>query len=272
MVTSKKEASETELQEAMMPVQRDLWVGKFTDDGQPAWPCPRCGLGSLRLKEGTLATMQKAESRQMDEVYGSYVANSEGKFTCLMVCGSRPCGEPVAVAGDFYLTEPTGPKGPIEAVYTPAFFSPAPALIRVPRDYPDQIRREVMAAFRLSWCDLGSCLNRIRTAIELLLNDMKVRRYGKKTDGGRFRLPLDARINVLRSKRPDLAGLCDRLLAVKHLGNAGSHPGEVHREDVFDGFDILEHVLLERYENPHGQLARVVKEINRRKGPRKAGA
>jgi hypothetical protein len=91
---------------------------------------------------------------------------------------------------------------------------------------------------------------------------MGVKRFGRKTGGGRVRLPLDARINVLRGSRPGLRELCDRLLAVKHLGNAGSHPGEVERSDVFDGLDILEHVLVERFENPHGQMARVVKEIN----------
>ena len=34
-------------------------------------------------------------------------------------------------------------------------------------------------------------------------------------------------------------------MAVKHLGNAGSHPGlKVEARDVFDGFDILEKILL----------------------------
>jgi hypothetical protein len=34
---------------------------------------------------------------------------------------------------------------------------------------------------------------------------------------------------------------------VKWLGNIGSHPGEVERDTVFDAFDILEFILVERF-------------------------
>jgi hypothetical protein len=62
-------------------------------------------------------------------------------------------------------------------------------------------------------------------------------------------------------------------MAVKHLGNAGSHPSvEIDDQDVFDGFDILEHVLIQLYERTDSDLAKMVKEINKRKGPRKSGA
>ncbi|QEH36352.1 hypothetical protein OJF2_49130 [Aquisphaera giovannonii] len=60
-------------------------------------------------------------------------------------------------------------------------------------------------------------------------------------------------------------------MAVKNLGNAGSHPGDkVTHDDVFDGFDILERVLEDMYSEHPGELAKAVKEINRRKGPRKS--
>jgi len=153
--------------------------------------------------------------------------------------------------------------------FVPTAFHTAPALIRVPANCPVGILVEVRSAFSLFWCDFASCLNRIRNAIELLLNEMGVKRYGIKGDGKRARMSLDNRIGFLRSKEAKLGDLCDRLLAVKHLGNAGSHPGNVKKEDVFDGFDILEHVLLEKYENPHSQLSHMVKQINKRKGPRK---
>jgi hypothetical protein len=98
---------------------------------------------------------------------------------------------------------------------------------------------------------------------------MGIKRYGTKKTGGRSMIALDGRIKILRNKRASLADLCDRLLAVKHLGNAGSHPGDVHEEDVFDGLDILEHVLNETYGKHASVLARMVNQINARKGPRK---
>ena len=58
--------------------------------------------------------------------------------------------------------------------------------------------------------------------------------------------------------------------AVKHLGNAGSHPGiKVTDDDVFDGFDILERVLQDMYSDDSSELSRTVTQINMKKGPRK---
>jgi hypothetical protein len=72
-------------------------------------------------------------------------------------------------------------------------------------------------------------------------------------------------------KKMLLSDLCGRMLAVKHLGNAGSRPGQVGRKDVFDALDILEYVLLEKFANPQSELAKMVRQIDKRKGPRKAG-
>lgn len=83
-------------------------------------------------------------------------------------------------------------------------------------------------------------------------------------------MSLHARIEKLEKKRPKLKDICNRMLAVKHLGNAGSHPGDVVEvEDVFDGFDILERVLHDTYSDHESALAKMVNQINRRKGPRK---
>jgi hypothetical protein len=158
----------------------------------------------------------------------------------------------------------------VDHYFYPRSFSPPPPLIEIPPACPKPIRREVEAAFGLYWHDHGASLNRIRVAIELLLTDTGVKRYGKKKKGGRYQLVLDQRIEVLRSTKPSLSGLCDSMLAVKHLGNAGSHPEEVKRDDVFDALDILEQVLLETYSNPESELAKMVRQINKRKGPRKA--
>jgi len=41
------------------------------------------------------------------------------------------------------------------------------------------------------------------------------------------------------------------------------------REDVYDGFDILERVLRDRYSDHESVLAKIVEEINQSNGPRK---
>lgn len=247
-----------------MSVNRELWTGDFSAKGHPGWPCPKCATGSLRRKDGTLARADTA---------GSYLNEREGeidtykaRFVCLFECGDAECGEPVAVSGSVYVVEL--PNYSYEDRFVAEAFIPAPQMIRIPEKCPTAIQEEVRSAFTLFWLDKAAALNRVRNAIELLLTEMGVKRHGKKASGGRARMSLDSRIQALRSSKPGLADLCDRLLAVKHLGNAGSHPGGVTRDDVFDGLDILEDILLEKYEKPQGRLAKMVREINKRKKPR----
>jgi Domain of unknown function (DUF4145) len=144
-------------------------------------------------------------------------------------------------------------------------------MISIPRACPKGVREEVVAAFSLYWIDLAASLNRIRNALELVLDDLKVPKSTlDKVKKKRNRLNLHNRINILKKKRPKLEIICERMMAVKHLGNAGSHPGvPVFADDVFDGFDILERVLEDMYSEHPGELARAVKQINQRKGPRK---
>jgi hypothetical protein len=64
----------------------------------------------------------------------------------------------------------------------------------------------------------------------------------------------------------DSASAWAAMMAVKHPGNAGSHPGKVDDEAVFDGFDILSYILDERYANAHNAIAALSKAINKSKG------
>jgi len=143
-------------------------------------------------------------------------------------------------------------------------------MFRVPKACPEEIRAELRAAFSLYWSNLGSCLNRQRVAVELLLTHMRVPKRAKKKDGGMFDLTLHARIELLGSKKKH-ASLCESLFAVKWLGNEGSHPGDVKRKTVFDAFDMLEHVLVERFENPRRAIVKLTNSINKNKGSRRTG-
>jgi hypothetical protein len=94
----------------------------------------------------------------------------------------------------------------------------------------------------------------------------------KRNASGRrkkLRLSLHERIVKLKATKPKLKDLCDRLMAVKHLGNAGSHPGAVTYEDVFDGFDIIERILNDLYTQADSALAKIVRDINARRKPRR---
>ena len=64
--------------------------------------------------------------------------------------------------------------------------------------------------------------------------------------------------------------LSDRLLAIKWLGNFGSHGSEkITIDDVLDAYEIMEDVLHEVYPDRGRNVSKLTKEINRKKGPRK---
>lgn len=207
--------------------------------------------------------------------------DASGHFACLLRCSKSSCGETCAVSG-VYDTGVVYDQHDREVFYERGFpksIVPSPPLIQIPEDCPKDVRSEVVRAFTLFWCDHASSLNRIRNALELVLTNLGVPNSfasAKKQQPGApppkkkvQRASLHQRIERLAKDKPKLREICVRMMAVKHLGNAGSHPGDVDIEDLFDGFDILEHVLVETYAMQTSVLAKMVKEINKRKGPRK---
>lgn len=252
-----------------MPIDRKLWQDGIGDDYVPAWPCPRCGASSLQVVKDSYQTKVDAETASNWDDDHFDTAQYTGRFSCILQCQRSGCRETCSACGDYSMAGGESDHGYIEFSWgKPKCVWPAPSMIKIPRKCPLDIAGEVKSAFALYWCDLNSCLNRIRNAIELLLDDLGVSKTSTK-NGKRTRLSLHSRIEKLKAKKPKLADICNQMMAVKHLGNAGSHPGvRVEHKDVFDGFDILERVLNYRYGNPDSELAKIVKEINKRKGPR----
>jgi hypothetical protein len=251
-----------------MPINRNMWVShSISAYGVPEWPCPNCNLPALELVKDTFQTiMDRATYNFPDDEFDPELAT--GRFVCLIRCPR--CHESCAVSGNFS-NEIDPSDGNYVQCGTPRSITPPPAMISIPKVCPKAVRVEVVAAFSLYWIDLAACLNRIRNARELVLDNLKVPKSTvDRARGKKRRLTLHDRIVKLEQRRPKLKEICERMMAVKHLGNAGSHPGvQVVADDVFDGFDILERVLEDMYSERPGELARAVKQINQRKGPRK---
>jgi len=254
-----------------MPIERTLWRETLNKDWMPAWPCPGCGRASLAIVKASFHTVidAKTSDKSQDPRYGSDC--DTGRFVCLFRCARTDCLESCSVSGNY---ETSVAELPQASVYysdcRPTSITPPPPMIQIPRECPEAIRAEVVAAFSLFWIDLASSLNRIRNALELVLNDLRVPNTTLNNKNKKIRISLHQRIERLATKRPRLKEICERMMAVKHLGNAGSHPGaKVKQDDLFDGFDILERVLQDMYSEHPGELARAVRQINMRKGPRK---
>jgi hypothetical protein len=180
------------------------------------------------------------------------------------------CGNVVAVAGVFrmqddrYYDEEHGEEGNYEKYFRPRYFTESPLLVDIPEATPDAVVTELLASFQLFWCDPLACTNRIRSAVEKLLTDQKVPQI-TGTKGKRNFLTLHSRIEKYRKSRSDIA---DALMAVKWIGNAGSHSSSVTIEDALDGYELVDWVLDSLYAKRHRRAASLTKAINRRKAPR----
>jgi hypothetical protein len=270
-----------------MPIDRKLWQAEISAEHVPNWPCPGCGAASLTLVKDSFHTVSDGSTSRNWRDPDFEPEFATGRFVCLLECTKSGCQETCAVSGNHDITQggeygehwyPTG---------RPKSINPPPPMIQIPRACPGEVRAEVVAAFSLYWSDYASSLNRIRNALELVLTDLGVSRgtmSAKKPKPGSpppapgdpppkkklSRLSLHQRIEGLAKEKPKLKDICERMMAVKHLGNAGSHPGvQVEIGDVFDGLDILERVLQDMYSEHPRELTRTVRQINQRKGPRK---
>lgn len=153
----------------------------------------------------------------------------------------------------------------IEFFY-PHYVNPSPPLITLFKDYPESVVAELKKAFISSWNDFPSAGNHIRSAVERLLDYLKEPKTKLGKSGKRERLPLHTRIDSLATRDKELS---DALLAVKWLGNAGSHSDDLLREDIFDALDIIDLNLDDLFIRHRARVKKLVTAINKNKGPTK---
>nr|WP_315249448.1 DUF4145 domain-containing protein [uncultured Duganella sp.] len=224
-------------------MQRELYKYRYFNEGQiPKWRCPTCSTGTLLLHEKLFRKDDAATQREINEDYfePDWIKRV---FTGALSCAT--CGETVVISGSGGVDrEPTGDGNDWEWVnfYVPHFFYPALKLIDIPNDklVPVEMTQAVEASFMVFWTNLDACANRLRTAIELLLDGMGVHRKVKQA--ATKELTLQQRIERIDSER--YPHIQEMLMAIKLVGNDGSHDlGQASRDDILDCYEILEHVL-----------------------------
>ncbi len=262
-----------------MPFERDLVqtlfvVSSSNDEVQVHFPCPQCGHRILKLVVGPPETKETRDSFMQHDEECFALEDVTRRFSFLFEC--TDCREPVAVCGvTATWTVPTyGDDGEEdggeeqEEYFYPQFILPAPQLFAVPGNCPKEVKKELNRVFSLFWCDIHAAANAIRSTLEILLDSLKVPRKGKTKKNELRPLKLHGRIERFSAKHPVLG---KQLLAVKWLGNPGSHGGkeQLTKDDLFDAFEILSHTLDEIYTAKQKKIETITKEIIRRKGPRK---
>lgn len=239
-----------------MKFDRKIWLNWKTRK-----PCPRCESGLIvPPKEGGFVQSETEDSKERnsygDDYYSDYV------FSLHLKCTN--CNETVVVSGKSIKENyPSDEEKGIQSSLVPVSFYPAPKIITIPKSCPKTVCKTLNESFGLYWLDISSCANKIRISIEVLLNELKVRKR-KQTRNVRKNLSLHERIIEFKQTNNEVANY---LLAIKWIGNAGSHYSDITKDNILDAYELVEYSLELLYNDKKKKLVKMSKEIIKKKKP-----
>jgi len=238
----------------------------------PDWVCPTCKKGVLRIKKDTFFKEEIRQSRNHsdDSWEPEWI---EYVYSCLLTCTNDQCKEVVSSSGigsvdSSIYEDANGEIGQeYDDYFRPKFFVPHLTLIEIPETCPESVAEPLRESFRLFFAVPSAASNNVRIAIEELLTELKVKRFNL-VKGKRRLISLHQRIDLLPTKYAELKNL---ILAIKWLGNAGSHgnngDGAISMDDVMDTYELMEHILHEIYARNTKKLVALARKVNKKKGP-----
>lgn len=225
------------------------------------WQCPCCRKGTVSLAPKSLIyeeTVQSLRGHKDPDFDPDWIVYS---FTAWGKCSHVSCQQKFAIAGEGGVSpEYTSNEGDweYEDYFVPKYCFPMPHIIELPQKCPDDIKNELAEAFSLFWSNRPACAGRIRVSLESLMNHLGVPKKKKAKNGRYSELSLHARIDAYATKDPQIGS---QLMALKWLGNTGSHEGDVSKTDILDAFEILEHAFVEILDKRTERVAALAKKL-----------
>lgn len=253
-----------------MAIKREHFQRGFTKF--PRWTCPTCQAGVFKPMKDTQKVIETGPSKA-DHNHEAWEPDWITKrFIDLLRCENISCRQIAAVSGEtshflatYYDNPFEEPECDLVQTFIPKAIIPAPAIFMIPTKTPEELKCQLHKAFSLFWVDLEACAGRIRVCIELLMDDLKIPTIGTNKKGKEYEMSLHARIKEYGTDKQETV---DFLLAVKWIGNQGSHASldELNRDDLLDVFEFVEFVLEENYVGGRQRLVAKAIAINKAKG------
>jgi hypothetical protein len=184
-------------------------------------------------------------------------------FTAWAECQHSACKQRYALAGKGSVGAEQDEDGDIswKDYFDLKFSFPVLRPIKVSKKCQEDVASELDQAFALYWNQPSASAGRLRVALELLLDHIGVPRR-KRDGGGKLKdLSLHTRLENF-SKSAPLVG--PQLMALKALGNTGSHQGSVTKGDLLDALEVLEHALDEILEERSKRVLELSKRLTKK--------
>jgi hypothetical protein len=244
---------------------------EFNIEHLPQWFCPTCKIGILEIGKKTADLEQTAESLELKSWHPNYDHEFvEYTINAVLKCNNKKCCETVMSVGSGRVDEYHDYSERGEEIheyvtlFKPKYFYPPLNIFNVPENVPTNIVNMLSKSFSLFFCDSDSCGNRIRACVEFLLDSIDMPREHEDKKGKIIRSNLHYRIEHLPEEYEKIKGL---LLAIKWLGNVGSHGNEgLTKKETIDAYEILKVVLNIIYKPSHDHVFALADKINEARG------
>lgn len=255
-----------------MKLDKEYWKTlTFTPHQFPEINCPVCKKGHLIFgkekfnSDETKDSLFDRNNEEWEPYWIRYV------FTAIFYCSNIKCGEKITCLGKGRVEESMIFNKSLDyweetytEVYTPLFFFPSLTIIPISKDYPIELTDQLISSFSHFFSDLTSCANKIRGCIEVLMDKLNVNKTEIRS-GKRKKRSLHDRILAYKVQNSTVA---DHLLAIKWIGNFGSHVDDVTKDDILDAYQLLDYSLSIIFDNETKEIVKLTKHINKRKAPR----
>lgn len=246
-------------------MKREIWLQKSFINSNPInYNCPKCNTGILDISGLNSKILPGQEEMEMY----NYPYGIEYIFVGLLTCKNTTCKNVVSISGNVFKDIQGGyqlPNGEyVEEyyhIYHPKHFFPPLKLIEISKNVPKEVASQLNLSFSHFFNDLSSCSNRIRNSIELILDDLKAPKKFKDSKGKlKVFKTLHHRIQNYQKKSRNKK-ITNFLLALKIIGNEGSHIGNVAVDDVLDAYEFLEFILDFTYDKKMKNIHQKASEI-----------
>lgn len=249
----------------------DYLTRSFTKDSFPPFPCPACSR-PMSIKADSISSYETAQSLFLSDKVGAIAPyESVGVFTLFLECRDPDCREHVALSGEASNECINSPDG--MDTYVPVYgikncFPPI-HIFPLSKPWDRQVKMHMLKSFSHFWNDPSAAGNSLRSAVEALMDYFKIRQKRKTQRGTMHRLTLHERIEEWGSKNSYQLELSKFILAIKWIGNAGSHKAALSKKDLISAYRLTEHVFSEIFDKRTKSLKKLAKRVNQRKGPTK---
>jgi len=235
-------------------MNKNIWTDVNAD-----LPCPNCMIGFLMHSNQILST-ETLQSLIDNEYHKRGLVNPDTVYLVSNHLKCNKCKDVVVMT--YKLTDDVrhiDEDGSEISIIEPLSYHPAPHIIAIPTSCPKIVRELIIQSFTLFWIDLNSCGNKIRVAVEALMDDFKVI---DKTNTGKT-IMLHHRIEIFKKTNLKVGNY---LLSIKWIGNSGSHIIGLSKEAILDAYQLLEYSLELLYNDREREMEKLSEKINKAKG------